>query len=191
MQRQTLPELTLIDEHVQLGRTVYFQDNQLIGYFNREQSRGYLAAVYTIRNGVMVLDIPDIGTISLKLENTSSKITADIVDDVPHFQIEVSCKAYISEINQDLRKKLSLDVYEKFETALNEKLKLQIESAVEQAVIRDSTDIFNFDVALQQQQTEYWKVHRDSWAQELAKIKYTVNVTSSVDRVQQEASPAF
>ena len=26
---------------------------------------------------------------------------------------------------------------------------------------------------------------------ELAKIKYTVNVTSSVDRVQQEASPAF
>ena len=28
-------------------------------------------------------------------------------------------------------------------------------------------------------------------AQELAKIKYTVNVTSSVDRVQQEASPAF
>ena len=186
-----LPELTLIDEHVQLGRTVYFQDNQLIGYFNREQSRGYLAAVYTIRNGVMVLDIPDIGTISLKLENTSSKITADIVDDVPHFQIEVSCKAYISEINQDLRKKLSLDVYEKFETALNEKLKLQIESAVEQAVIRDSTDIFNFDVALQQQQTEYWKVHRDSWAQELAKIKYTVNVTSSVDRVQQEASPAF
>ena len=53
------------------------------------------------------------------------------------------------------------------------------------------TDIFNFDVALQQQQTEYWKVHRDSWAQELAKIKYTVNVTSSVDRVQQEASPAF
>ncbi len=54
----------------------------------------------------MVLDIPDIGTISLKLENTSSKITADIVDDVPHFQIEVSCKAYISEINQDLRKKI-------------------------------------------------------------------------------------
>lgn len=48
------PELTLIDEHVQLGRTVYFQDNQLIGYFNREQSRGYLAAVYTIRNGVRV-----------------------------------------------------------------------------------------------------------------------------------------
>ncbi|MEI3552336.1 MAG: Ger(x)C family spore germination C-terminal domain-containing protein [Acutalibacteraceae bacterium] len=113
------------------------------------------------------------------------------VDDVPHFQIEVSCKAYISEINQDLRKKLSLDVYEKFETALNEKLKLQIESAIEQAVIRDNTDIFNFDVALQQQQTEYWKVHRDSWAQELTKIKYTVNVTSSVDRVQQEASPAF
>ena len=86
---------------------------------------------------------------------------------------------------------MSLEAYEKFETALNEKLKLQIESAVEQAVIRDSTDIFNFDVALKQQQTEYWKVHRDSWAQELAKIKYTVNVTSSVDRVQQEASPAF
>ena len=114
-----------------------------------------------------------------------------MIDDVPHFQIDVSCKAYISEINQDLRKKLSLDVYEKFETALNETLKLQIESAIEQAVIRDNTDIFNFDVALQQQQTEYWKVHRDSWAQELAKIKYTVNVTSSVDRVQQEASPAF
>ena len=175
----------------ELGNTAYFRDNQLIGYFNREQSRGYVAAVYTIRNGVMVLDIPDIGTISLKLENTSSKVTADLIDDVPHFQIDVSCKAYISEINQDLRKKLSLDVYEKFETALNETLKLQIESAIEQAVIRDNTDIFNFDVALQQQQTEYWKVHRDSWAQELTKIKYTVNVTSSVDRVQQEASPAF
>ena len=186
-----LPELAIVDEHVQLGNTAYFRDNQLIGYFNREQSRGYVATVYTIRNGVMVLDIPDIGTISLKLENTSSKVTADLIDDVPHFQIDVSCKAYISEINQDLRKKLSLDVYEKFETALNEKLKLQIESAIEQAVIRDNTDIFNFDVALQQQQTEYWKVHRDSWAQELTKIKYTVNVTSSVDRVQQEASPAF
>ena len=99
-----LPELAIVDEHVQLGNTAYFRDNQLIGYFNREQSRGYVAAVYTIRNGVVVLDIPDIGTISLKLENTSSKITADLIDDVPHFQIDVSCKAYISEINR-LRKK--------------------------------------------------------------------------------------
>lgn len=186
-----LPELTIVDEHVQLGSTAYFRDNKLIGYLNREQSRGYVAVVYAIRNGVMVLDIPDVGTVSLNLENTSSKIKANIVDDVPHFQIDISCKAYISEINQDLRKKLSLDVYKKFETAFNEALKVQIENVIEQVAIKDNTDIFNFDVALQQQQTEYWKAHRDSWTQELTKIKYTVNVTSSVDRVQQEASPAF
>ena len=186
-----LPELTNVDEHVQLGNTAYFRDNKLIGYLSREQNRGYLAVVYTIQNGVMVLDVPDIGTVSLKLEHTNSQIQADIIDDIPHFQIDVSCKAYISEINQDLRNKLSLDVYEQFETALNTDLKWQIESAVEQAAINDTTDIFNFNVALQQQQTEYWKAHRYSWEQELTKIKYTVNVTSSVDRVQQEASPAF
>ena len=47
------------------------------------------------------------------------------------------------------------------------------------------------DTALQQQQTEYWKVHRDSRAQELAKINYTANVISSVDRVQPDASTAL
>ncbi len=186
-----LPELEIADEHVQLGGTAYFKDNRLAGYLDREQTRGYTAAVHTVANGVMALTVPEVGTVSLKLEHTDSTITADISGGEPHFQINVTCKAYIAELNRDLKEKLSLEVYRTFEEALNQTLAGQIESAVAQAAIRDGADIFRFGTVLQRQQTAYWKAHKDVWPQALAKIKYTVSVTSSVDRVQQEAIPAF
>ena len=81
-----LPELIIVDEHVQLGNTAYFRDNQLIGYFNRTKQGICGSRLYHHESRVMVLEIPILVQSVLKLENTSSKLKADIVDDVPHFK---------------------------------------------------------------------------------------------------------
>lgn len=186
-----IPELKAVDGHAQLGNTAYFRDDRLIGYLDREQTRGYLAVAHSIQNSAIVIDVQDIGTVGLTIEKTSRNVKAEIIDGVPHVQIDVTCKAYLSEINHDIRKKLSVAVYQQFEDELNRKVRSQIEQAIEQALIQDHTDIFYFATALQQQQTAYWKAHKNTWEDDMVKIQYTVNVQSSVDRVQQEATPSF
>ncbi len=187
-----VPELkSSHNENIQLGDIAYFRDNHLIGYFDREQTKGYLAAAHSLQSGSLVLDIPNIGTIGLKIKKTNKKVTAQIIDGIPHFQIDVTCDGYISEISRDIEKTISETTHQQFENALNQKLKTQIQLAVDQAVIRDQVDIFYFGSTLQQQQTAYWKAHKDTWGQDMVKMQYTVNVESSLEHVQREAAAAF
>ncbi len=185
-----LPELTVYEKWIRLGKTAYFRDNQLIGYLDADQAKGYAAAVHTISNGILALQVEDVGTVGMRLERTHHKTTVELEDGLPKFTVNIFCTAYISEVNHDFRQRLSVDVYEKFERALEEQMKMYAESAIAQAAVQDGVDIFRFDTMLQQQQTAYWKEHAANWTEMLPKIKYMVNVQASVDRVQQEATHA-
>ena len=185
-----LPEIQMEQERIQLGNTAYFRDNRLVGYLNREQSRGYLAAVHTLRNVAVALWVPELGTVSVRIEQAKGRIKAEIAQGAPRFQVQITCRAYIAELDLDLRTGLSEQVYAQIQAALSRTLAQWVESAVKQAVVTDKTDIFHFGTALLQQQTDYWRAHRENWQAELEKIRYTVAVEASVDRTQQEVGPA-
>lgn len=197
MQSSAAPFLPIIHseiDRVYVEGTAIFQGDRLADTLTTDQTRGLLLVTGELQNGAAVLDIPDdplVKRVSVEIAKTKAEIKPTLKEDKPHFEIKIECKADISEIDGKYTEKLDGKYYEIFEKALAQELQREANSAIQQAIFHNRSDIFYFGQRLMKAETEYWKKNSNHWPTLMQESTFEVTVEAQITRVGQEITPTL
>lgn len=180
-----LPVLGEKEGRVSLVGTAYFQGEKLQGFLDLDQTRGYLALEGELKQGQLVVQGQDFGTVTLTISQgkASRKIAFDQRGD-PVFQVNFQVTADVSSLSGE-RPRLEESFYAGVEQAVAETLQAEMKSALDQALDQDRCDIFGFGNLLSQQRPGVWESLADSWGEEMASCQYEIQVEATVLRMEQ------
>lgn len=154
-----------------------FKKDKLIGWLDKDQSKGYSYIVGKIESTVESLEGFGEEIIALEVKKTKSKIEAEISDGVPIINVDIKVEANIGEVQLeiDLNK---IDNINKIEKLAEEKIEDLCKKAVKKAQDQLKTDIFGFGEAIHRAYPKIWKDLKGSWNDEFDSIpvNFGVNV---------------
>lgn len=185
-----MPVLKTDGEKIRIEGTAMFEGWKLKDFLSVDETRGFLFLSGKLAGGDMVADVEDL-RLTVSLAKSKSSVEVEIVNDLPVFDISVSCEAHINSIDHAVIRNLGMEYYEKFETQLKKQIEDQISQALQKAVVENGCDIFSFGRKLYQNETQWWKTHLENWDILMKKASYKVNVNVDVTRVEQQITPSL
>lgn len=181
-----LPIVMQDGESIVSSGTAVFSGDQLVADLDEQETRGLLLITGKLHNGTAVVQSPEIGKVTLELEEASTKISSQIIGEKPRFSIEVECGATIGAADMPSGKSLDSKMYEKIGELLEEQLTQNCMEAISICIEDNHSDIFNFGRRLYQSQPTYWKQHEANWREEMDQAEYDVQVEVQLRRGGQE-----
>lgn len=178
-----LPVLRPTEDGVEVAATAYFTGCQVAGTLNREQTRGWLAAMDQLEMGELAVEGEKIGAVTLSLREVRGKIGAQL-EGRPVFRLQVEVDADISAA--DGPHTAQPDFYAALESAAQDQLQSQVRQAIAQAVEQDGCDIFGFGNLLFRKSTGYWRQNAQDWPELMKQCQYQVSARVKVRRLEQE-----
>lgn len=181
-----LPVLRAGEDNVEICSTAYFDGYVLGGFLTLSETRGYLAVKDRLENGEAVIEGDEFGTVTLSLSGSSGTVKMERKgNELPQFSIQVRAKGDVSAVSGG-RNWLEPEYYGELENQLAAELQGEVEEAVKKAVIEDRCDIFGFGALLYRREPDYWKQISGDWKELMSQCSYSVTVTASVSRLEQE-----
>lgn len=181
-----LPIVMQDGESIVSSGTAVFSGDQLVADLDAQETRGLLLITGKLHNGTAVVQSPEIGKVTLELEEASTKISPQIIGEKPRFSIEVECGATIGAADMPSGRSLDSMMYKKIGELLEAQLKQNCMEAITVCIEDNHSDIFNFGRRLYQSQPAYWKQHEANWREEMDQAEYDVQVEVHLRRGGQE-----
>lgn len=176
----------LEDGGVEIDSTAYFDGYRLKGFLTLDETRGYLAAKGRLENGEAVVSGEDLGQVTLSLSGAAGEIELEQDENgLPGFTVRVRAQADVSALDQG-RDRLEEELYAQAEEGLSKLLTREIEGALNGAVREGQCDIFGFGAMVYRHDPNRWKELKAQWKELLPRCAYKVEVTSAIQRLEQE-----
>ena len=166
--------------------TAVISGDQLVADLDERETRGLLLLNGRLRNGTAVVESPEIGRVTLELEEAKTQITPQVAGETLHFLIEVKGGATIGAADMPSGRSLDNKMYEEVGELLEEQLKQNCEEVIAACIQENHSDIFNFGRRVYQTYPSYWKQHGTNWNEEMAEAGYEVHVEIQLRRGGQE-----
>lgn len=184
-----IPVLEVDDGKILEHGTGIFEDDHLKEILDLDQTRGLSAALGKIQGGTEVVDGPDGLPVTLQYSQCNPRIRAELQDGKPVFTLHIDCKANLTQVSTPVTKPMPKEAFEQLEQAVSDKLRSQVERALQWAVLENHCDVFGFSNALLRQQTDYWRAHADTWTKKMSQAEYRVSVQTTIALEGKEISP--
>ena len=168
----------------ELCGTAYFQNYQLAGILDLEETRGYLAIKGKLRNGEIVVKGDDFGTVTLTVSQGKSETEISSKDDIPNFRTVYQVTADVSTISGE-HGKLDESFYASVEEKAAQQIREEMTSALEKSLMKGQCDIFGFGNLFWQKEPEEWKKISQQWDEEMLRCNYEIQVEATVLRMEQ------
>lgn len=169
-----------------------FKHGKLAGYLDNEQTRGYLFAADQVQNLILTIDNPkEKGKlVSIEVENSSSKLTAELVGGRPKFDIEITAAGNIGDEqgSADLTDAESLKTLESETAAL---ITDNIISMAEKSQKVFDCDILNFSDFLYKHQYSDFKKIKSNWNELYKNAETSIKVEFSIENSGVILKPAY
>lgn len=190
---QGSPYLPLIgieeDQPVAKGMACFFK-GFLVNKLYDTDARGALAVMGKVQRTAYVVQVPNLGRVTLNVESLSSKIQPVISGDNLTFQISLECRAAIAAMD-DLQQVAPDDkYYQEINAQLQQAIEQEAKSALGQCIAKN-TDVFSLTRRLQWADAGYWREKHADFERDLGSAQYTIQVEAEVLRVGQERTPTI
>ena len=179
-----LPVLGTSSQGVELLGTAYFQNYRLAGFLTPEETRGFLAMEGSLKNGELVVSGENFGTVTLTISGGKTKRQVLMEENGPVFRTVYQVTADVSTLSGD-HGRLDQDFYQALEQAAASQLQQEMESVLEEALVKHHCDIFGFGNLLYQQHPKAWEQVQDQWEQTMSRCEYSIQVEATVLRMEQ------
>ncbi|MEH7107030.1 Ger(x)C family spore germination protein [Bacillus sp. JJ1764] len=144
--------------------TAVFKRDHLIGWLDKDETRGVLWVNGKLKNDVVILSCPndDSGTISLQINQTSSESTPRIVNGKPKMSVTIKVDGDIGQITcQNVN--LSSDEMEKINMKLKDKIKQEVNHTFVKVKQEWQADVFYFGESIYRKYPNEWKDISSGW----------------------------
>ncbi|GAA0181662.1 Ger(x)C family spore germination protein [Clostridium sediminicola] len=173
--------------------TAIFQEDKLIGFLNKEETKGLSWVKGNVQTGDIVITSPDNkdDIITLKILSSKSKIKPIINDN--HYLIEIIINEQ-SDIVGMTGKYDPMKNYKLLDTLAevqNETIKKQIELTIEKAQKKYKVDFFDFGEIIHRKYPETWNIIKDDWDKLFPYIIVKIKVDSTLKRPGSISKPAY
>lgn len=169
--------------------TAIFKNGKLVDFLNDIQTKGALLISKNAKNGTEVVNIPNVGNATYSILRSKSKINASIVNNKPVFDIKIQVDADIYEIDNTIYTTLGNNYFDIMENELRNQLAVYSEKAIDKAIRKNKSDIFDFGKHLLNKQPVYFVTKLSDWDNIMQDSSYNVSVYVNIDHSGQEANP--
>ncbi|KYG29514.1 Ger(x)C family spore germination protein [Alkalihalobacillus trypoxylicola] len=171
MQHSVLPALTTNND------LAVFNGDQLIGYLNDQQSRGYNFIKGEIKS--TIVDVPcEKGTIGVEVLATQSKITVETKPRPLNAKIQIKADAQIGHATCPITFE-SDQIMEDLEKKTGEKIKEEIHASINKAK-EYGIDIFGFGEKFHVEDKPFWEGVEKNWNEKFKEVEVEVVVDMNI-----------
>lgn len=167
---------------VKLEGAAAFGDNNLVGWLNEQEARGFLWIKNNVNSSIRVVNCPfDNIPATLEIKTGKTKITSTVVDGIPNYTINAEATAKLTEKGciTEFTDPENLHALEK---ALAATISDDIAATVT-AAQRMNTDILDFSGVLHRQHKKEWDSLSKDWSKLYPKVKVKIEVKASIPEV--------
>lgn len=140
------------------------KEGKFVGYLDPYQTRGYLFADNKVQSSIIVIPSPadNEKLVAVEVIRSDGKVSANIKDNKISFNIEIEAEGNLGEQldDNDLTKE---DMIKGIEKNVEEKIKSEIESAINISQKEYNADIFGFVNEIYQNHFSYWEKNINDW----------------------------
>ena len=155
-----------------------FSSDKMVGIATEKVLLGVLATMGIDDLGIYNVYKENIGRVSLSIEKVKSKIKVNT--DERKFYIDVKIKINALEVSPNYGVKIGKEEQNLIENQFNEEIKSICEQAIKNSFNLNS-DIFRLKKIILNNNTKYFKEHKDNLNENIKKFDLVINVKSLID----------
>ncbi|WP_208591133.1 Ger(x)C family spore germination protein [Gracilibacillus suaedae] len=148
--------------HLRYSEMAVFKKDKLVGWLDRDQSKGYNFIMDNINNTVTDVSCPKEGKFNFEIIQSKTNMEAKMEKNTPKVDIIIQSEGNVGEVkcNIDLSKQKTIEELEKrIEDNISNTVKETIKAVQEDF----SVDIFGFGDAMHRSDTKAWNKLKEDW----------------------------
>ncbi len=166
----SLPVLTPIEGENETDGLIYcrgtalFRDGSRVGEIDTYQTRGLMWVIKNITSGIVAfIDSENVDVAAVRVKRCGVRISADIVEGVPHFHVKLKTKGSLTELLLKTRGEVTPEIVSEVERYVAEYIESEIERAYSVIAVRHRCDLFRMGTWLKKHEERFWKENCDRW----------------------------
>lgn len=196
MSKTTAPIASLIEvsgegneKTALVSGTAVFKKDKLAGQLDAAETRGLLWVLGEVKSGIIDVDCPGGGKVSLEIIRASSKITPEIKDGKIHIKVRIKEEGNLGSQScpENFTLPPAIEALEKKKAAV---IRSEVLAALKKAR-KLNTDIFGFGDSVHQRYPKLWKEYETRWDEIFPHIEVTVAVEAKLRRMGRISKPAY
>ena len=173
--------------YLKLGNLGIFKDDKFIKFTSEEESFGINIIKNKITEMYIKIKMND-GYVVVSPVNFSTEVNIKLKDEKPIISIKSSGNAKVMEVNGHIN--LEDDsIIQEIRKKCNKEIKSYINKALKVAT-ENKTDIFGFGLQLYKNYPDYYNKVKDSWDEDLNKLKINVNSDLTIKSISSTQNSA-
>jgi len=169
-------------ENIVIQNTAVFRQDRMVGLLNRDDSRGLLWLKGEVKGGVITFSIP--GIEGKKAVTTIIQAKSELKPEIINGQVYITARIEVKSFLNDNQAGIKLDKPEEIkamEAAQGEKVKREVEAALQKAQQEYKVDIFGFGEAVHHKYPGEWKKLKGDWSDIFPDVQVNIQVKSLID----------
>lgn len=148
--------------YLKLSGLAVFKGARLVGWLNRDESKGYNILMDNIKSTAANLTCPDGGTIVLEILRSKTKVKGEVANDEPAIHVQMKSEANIAEVNCKIDLSDPMTIHNLEIQAAQKSIEL-MENSVKVMQTRYNSDIFGFGQVIYRSNPKYWSKKSGDW----------------------------
>lgn len=167
---------------IEYDNLAVFKEDQLVGWLNEEESRGYSDITNTVTKTVTSITCPKEGKIIIDIFRYHSKIIGSINKGEPEVDIKIEAEGNIGEVlcSIDIMEPETID---KLEKIYEEEVKEIIHQTIESVQKQYQSDIFGFGEAIHRSNPKEWNEMKEHWDEKFSDLTVNVHIDMKIRRI--------
>lgn len=170
-----------IDSIFEMEGTAVFKNDKLIGFLNKNQTRGVQWINGKVKGGNLVIPSENHKIISFEILDSSSRIEAIKKNDSVMMQISIKEKANIREMPGDLDPMENEKIMDELSKIQNEAIEKEVKQALFAAQKELKADIFDFGEIVHKTYPKEWNKMQENWQHIFPLIEVKIMINSSLE----------
>ena len=163
-----------IPVRLMLGPLGVFKNGKLVGYLNEKESIGWNYIEGNINSTVITVPCQD-GHLSVEVTQSKSNMEAKVVNGNPKVTVHVDIKGNIGDVECHISFTNKNNV-KQVEKLVGSQIQKQIMTSVNVVQKKFQSDIFGFGEAIHRENPDYWRLNKNDWSPQFAKLSVNVDV---------------
>lgn len=171
------------EKQVSLSGTAVFRDDKLVGYLDRNETRGMLWFTDPFDSAIIPLSCGDDekNETSVELRRNQLHLEPFYKDGEISFHATITTKGEIVEIGCPSKEAMG-EVYDRLEKELEETIKNEIESMLQKVQEEFKVDIIRLGRTFKTRYPKVWKTKKDEWDELFQSVNVEVSVDAQINR---------
>ncbi|WP_078411763.1 Ger(x)C family spore germination protein [Priestia abyssalis] len=159
-----------------------FKKDQLVGWLNEDESKGYTNIVDKLDSTVIQVPCSEGGKVGIEIMRATSKIKGRVKNGEAKVEVNIEAIGSVGDVECKSLDLMKSNTLKQLEKKTEKVMKEHSEAAIKKAKELE-TDIFGFGQAIYREDPAYWKKVKKNWNEVFVDIPAEVNIKVKIEGI--------